>query len=93
MMGLAQLGQIAGAFILVVALMLGISALFKKFGLEKKWGMSKSTSGLLKVDDSMFLDPRRRVLVISMEAKRYVVLLDQERAQLIDTLEAAHDPL
>jgi flagellar biogenesis protein FliO len=83
----SQLLQVIFSFIFVVALMLGIGALIKKFGLEKKWNMVKSTSGLLKVVDSMFLDAKRRVVVISMEEKRYVVLLDGERAQLIDTLE------
>lgn len=84
----SQLAQVGLSFVLVITLMIIIGALLKKFGLEKKWNMVKSTSGLLEVKDSMFLDPKRRVLVIGMEDKRYVILLDGERAQLIDTLES-----
>lgn len=87
MMEWTQLGQIGGAFLFVIALMFIISWLFKKFGLEKKWNMVKSTSGMLNVMDSMFLDHKRRIMVIGMEDKRYVVMLDGEKAQLIDTLE------
>ena len=84
----SQLAQVGLSFVFVITLMVIIGALLKKFGLEKKWNMVKSTSGLLEVKDSMFLDPKRRVLVIGMEDKRYVILLDGERAQLIDTLES-----
>ncbi len=85
----SQLAQVGLSFVFVVILMVGIGALLKKFGLEKKWNMVKSASGLLEVKDSMFLDHKRRIMVIGMEEKRYVVLLDGERAQLIDTLEAS----
>ncbi len=83
----SQLGLIGGSFIFVIALIMVIGWLFKKFGLEKRWNIIKSTSGLLNVVDSMFLDSKRRIVVISMEEKRYVIILDNERAQLIDTLE------
>jgi flagellar biogenesis protein FliO len=82
----SQLVQVVLSFGCVIALMLGLSYLVKRLGLEKRWNVSRSTGGTLTLADSMFLDAKRRIVVISMEQKRYVILLDAERAQLIDTL-------
>lgn len=82
----SQLVQVVLSFGCVVALMLGLSYLVKRLGLEKRWQVSRSTSGTLTLTDSMFLDAKRRIVVIGMEGKRYVIVLDAERAQLIDTL-------
>ncbi len=83
----AQLGQIGISFVFVIGLMLGLAYLVRRFGLEKRWAPLKSAEGLLHVEDTMFLDPKRRVVVLGMQRKRYVLLLDNERAQIIDTLE------
>jgi flagellar biosynthetic protein FliO len=81
-----QLGQIVLSFLCVIGLMLALSWLVRRFGLEKKWHKRESAAGLLQVHDSLFLDPRRRLVLIGMHDKRYLLLLDSERAQLLDTL-------
>lgn len=86
-MDITQLGQIGLSFLLVVALMLGVAQLFKRFGLEKRWGMFKSASGLLHVEDSMFLDPKRRMVLVGTKDKRYLLVLDSDKTQLIDSWE------
>jgi flagellar biogenesis protein FliO len=85
--GFSQLFQVMLSFGCVIALMFGLSYLVKRFGLEKKWQVSRSRSGLLSVSDSLFLDAKRRIVVIALQQKHYVILLDGERATVVDTLE------
>ncbi|TAE80070.1 MAG: hypothetical protein EAZ74_01605 [Alphaproteobacteria bacterium] len=92
MMAWSQLGQVLFSFLFVIGLMFALSYLVRRFGLEKKWQYFKSSSGTLRLEDSLFLDAKRRMMVIGMEDKRYVVLLDSERAHIVDTLPRAVDP-
>jgi flagellar biogenesis protein FliO len=85
-----QLGQIALSFLCVIALMFALSWCVRRFGLEKKWHKRESASGLLKIHDSLFLDPRRRLVLIGMHDKHYLLLLDNERSQLLDIC-ASHE--
>jgi flagellar biogenesis protein FliO len=85
-MELSQLFQVILSFAAVIALMLGLSFLIRRFGLEKRWQTARSSSGGMQLTDSMFLDARRRMVVVQVEQKRYLLLLDAERAQVVDTL-------
>ena len=86
-MGWSQLLQVLLSFGFVIALMLGLSHLVRRFGLEKRWQTARSSSaGGITVVDSLFLDARRRIVVVSMEQKRYALLMDGERAQLLDII-------
>ena len=80
----SQLSQVALSFLLVVGLMFGLAALIKRLGLEKTWGAAKSSAGMMRVADSLFLDPKRRMMIVQVEHKRYVILLDQERAHVLE---------
>jgi flagellar biogenesis protein FliO len=82
----SQLWQVLLSFGCVVALLLGLGYLVRRFGLEKKWQVFRSRSGMITLADSMFLDQKRRVVLIDVMEKRYVIMLDQERAHLLDTL-------
>ncbi len=81
-----QLGQIALSFVFVIALMVALAYGVKRLGLQSRLQLRSSTQGLLNIEDSLILDPRRRVMVLRMEEKRYVVLLDHERTHVLDTL-------
>lgn len=83
----SQLGQVGFAFVCVIGLMLGMGFVLKRFGLEKRWQLFRSANGLITVQDTMFLDPKRRVMLLGCEQKRYIVLLDGEKAVVIDQWE------
>ncbi len=85
-MGWPQLIQIVLSFGFVIALMLFLSFLVRRFGLEKRWQTSRSAGGSITMVDSMFLDAKRRVVIIGMANKHYALLLDAERAQVMDIL-------
>jgi flagellar biogenesis protein FliO len=90
-MAWSQLLQMLLSFGFVIALMLGLSHLVRRFGLEKRWQTSRSSSGGIHLLDSLFLDAKRRIVIVGMAEKRYALLLDGERAQVMDILPDLHD--
>ena len=88
-MGFSQLIQVVLSFGFVIALMLFLSFLVRRFGLEKRWQTARSHGGSITMIDSMFLDAKCRVVIVGMANKRYALLLDSERATVIDILPQA----
>lgn len=82
-------------FVLSLALVVGLiwlsAYLFKKFGLDKKLRPSRSVAGQLEVTDTLYLDARRRLMVIKHKTREYVLLLSGDTATCIDTHENDHD--
>lgn len=71
-----------GALILVLALMGGLVVLLQTFG-PSVIRRRKGGQGELAVRDSMALDPRRRLLVVSWRKKDYLLLLSPQGEQLL----------
>jgi flagellar biogenesis protein FliO len=82
-----QLLQIFLSFAAVIGLMLALSYLVRRFGLQQKWQVRQSNNGSIQVLDNMFLDPKKRIVVLQFEKAKYMLLLDGERTQLIDKIE------
>lgn len=82
-------------FILSLALVLGLiwlsAYIFKRFGLDKKLRVSRSVGGDLQVVDTLYLDARRRLMVVKHKTREYVLLLSGDSATCIDTREHEHD--
>ena len=89
-MGWSQLIQVVLSFGFVIALMLFLSFVVRRLGLEKRWQTSRSHGGNIVMVDSMFLDAKRRIVMVDMAHKRYALLLDAERAQVMDII-VPHD--
>jgi flagellar biogenesis protein FliO len=89
-MEFSQLIQVVLSFAAVIALMLGLSYAVRRLGLEKRWQTSRSSNGGMHLTDSLFLDARRRLVIVGVEQKRYVLLMDGERATVLDTLEGGN---
>jgi flagellar biogenesis protein FliO len=81
-----QILQIAFSFIAVIALILILSWIVRKLGLHNKLQLSSSSHGLIKVIDSLFIDHKRRIVLLQFEKTRYMLLLDGEKSQLIDKI-------
>jgi flagellar biogenesis protein FliO len=82
-----QLLQIFLSFAAVIGLMFGLSYLVRRFGLQQKWQVRQSNNGSIQLLDNLFLDPKKRIVVLQFASAKYMLLLDGERTQLIDKIE------
>jgi flagellar protein FliO/FliZ len=82
-------------FIFSLALVIGLiwlsAYLFKRFGLDKKLSASRSAKGQLEVVDTLYLDARRRLVVVKHATREYVLLLAGDSATCIETRESTHE--
>lgn len=69
------LARLILSFVFVLALMLGIAWLARRFKLDEKLQARKKRQGDLFVQESLYLDPRRRLAVVGHGRQRYLLLL------------------
>jgi flagellar biogenesis protein FliO len=86
-----QFLQISLSFIFVIALMLALSWLVRKLGLQNKLQLSSSSNGLIKIIDNLFIDSKRRIVLLQFEKTRYMLLFDGEKSQIIDKIAENND--
>lgn len=70
----------------VIALIWLAAYLLRRSGLDKKLRGMTAASSRLKVEDVLYLDPRRKLVLVRADASEYLLLLAQESATLIDRL-------
>jgi flagellar protein FliO/FliZ len=82
-------------FILSLALVVGLiwlcAYLVKRLGLDKKLSASRSAAGQLQVVDTLYLDARRKLVVVKHRDREYVLLLSGDSAACIETCEASNE--
>jgi flagellar protein FliO/FliZ len=64
----------------VIGLIWLAAHLFRRFGLDKKLRVTRSVQGKIEVVDMLFLDARRKLVVVRYDTKDYVLLLSGEGA-------------
>lgn len=79
------------AFLFVIGLIWAVAAVVRKLGLDKKWRGIGGTQGRLQLRDVLFLDPKRKLVIVRADAREYVLLLNGENAVVVDTLEVPHE--
>lgn len=57
------------ALLFVLALIILIAWLVRRFGLEKSWNLGKGGSGRLSLVERMTIDPKRQVVLIRRDHK------------------------
>lgn len=71
----------------VITLIWLCALLAKRSGFDKK--MRGVTAGSrLAVEEALFIDPKRKLLLVRADTKQYVLLLAGENVTVIDTLDA-----
>jgi flagellar protein FliO/FliZ len=65
---------------LVIGLIWLTAFLFRRFGLDKKQRSGKSIAGKIEVVDTLYLDPRRKLVVVRYDARDYLLLLTSDSA-------------
>jgi len=73
----------------VIALMYGLAYVVKKLGLDKKLRGATGVGGRLAVSDVLYLDPKRKLMLVRADAREYVILVSGEQVTVIDKLEGS----
>lgn len=71
----------------VMALIWLCAWLAKRFGLDKKLRGVTTVTGRLNVTDTLYLDPRRKLLLVRADQREYVLLLSGDAVTVIDKLD------
>jgi flagellar biogenesis protein FliO len=95
---LASLGRVILSFAFVIGLMLSLSWLAKKMKLPERLtraGYGRDmTKHELAVEETLFLDPRHKMLIVRRGTKRHVLVVAQQgnvTPLLIETYEGSHN--
>jgi flagellar protein FliO/FliZ len=71
----------------VIAMIWLCAVLAKKFGLDKKLRGATGGQGRLAVNDVLYLDPKRKLLLVRADAREYVLLVAGDQVTVVDKLE------
>lgn len=88
-MEMVDYSRFVGGLAFVVVLMYALAYGVKKLGLDKKLRGATGAGGRLQVADVLFIDPKRKLLLVKADAREYVLLISGEQVTLIDKLGAA----
>lgn len=69
------LGRLVISFLFVLGLMLGIAWLARRLKLDERLQGRPKRQGDLFVQESLYLDPRRRLVVVGHGEQRFLLLL------------------
>lgn len=72
----------------VIALIWGVAYLLKHFGLDKKLRGATGQAGRLQVVDVLYMDPRRKLILVRADAQEYLLLVAGDSVTVIDKLAA-----
>ena len=76
----------------IMALIWLCAVLAKKFGLDKKLrGVTGGSAGRLAVTDVLYVNPKRKMLLVRADSREYVLLVSGETVTVIDRLEKPTD--
>lgn len=78
------------AFLFVVGLIWAVAAVIKRLGLDQKMrGLAGNRQGRLQLVDVLYLDPRRKLMLVRADTQEYVLLLTPEGTTVVDKREGA----
>lgn len=75
----------------VVALIWGLSALLKRFGLDKRLRGATGQAGRLQVVDVLYMDPKRKLVLARVDQQEYLLMVTGDAVTLLDKLEKKTD--
>ena len=71
---------------LVVALIWGVAFLLKRFGIDKRLRGATGQAGRLQVVDVLYLDPKRKIMLVRVDTREYLLLVSGDQTTLLDQL-------
>lgn len=85
-MQLADYSRFVFALAFVVALIWFAAWLAKRFGLDKKMRGITGGTGRMQVREVLYLDAKRKMLLVQVDAREYILCVTPEGVQKIDIL-------
>ncbi len=70
----------------VILLIWGIAAAMKKFGLDKRLRGVSGQVGRLKVVDVLYMDTKRKLMLVRADAQEYLLLVSGDSVTVVDKL-------
>ena len=86
-MELADYTRFILAFGFVTGLIWAVARVATHFGLDKKIRGVTGAHGRLAVVDVLYLDPKRRLTLVRVDTREYLLLLSGDAVQVVDTFE------
>lgn len=74
------------ALALVIGLIWGCAWLAKRMGLDKRMRGITGAQGRLAVSDVMYLDPKRKLLLVKADSTEYLLLVAGDTVTVVDKL-------
>ena len=71
----------------VGAMIVGLAFLTKRVGLAAKMKQSQSLKGHMEVVDTLYLEPRKRVVLVRCKSREHMILISGDQAQYISAIE------
>ena len=79
------------SFAFIIFLMWLSAFLFKRFGLDKRLRGITGSSGRLQVCDVLYLDPKRKLLLVAADKTEYLLLLSGDSATVLSSMPKTKD--
>ena len=86
-MEIIEISKFIMALAFVIGLIWACGYLLKRTGMDKRLRGVTGQQGRLGVVDVLYLDPRRKLTLVRVDAREYLIFIAGDTAQLIDTLE------
>ncbi len=85
-MGMSYYTQVVLSLAFVLGLIWVLAWGLKRFGLDKRIRGATGQGGRMQVLDALYLDPRRKLLLVRADSKEYLLLLAGDNATVVDKL-------
>ena len=75
-----------------IILLIWLSAyLVKRFGLDRKLRGTTGAGGRLQISEVLYLDPRRKLILVRADASEYLLMLSGDQVTLVSALPTKKD--
>ncbi len=83
----ASLIQSVIALGFVLALILAIAWLVRRYGIDKNWHVKTGDKQRLQLVERLTIDPRRQLVLVRRDDKEHLLMLGQNEALIVETYE------
>lgn len=84
----AELFQAVIALLFVLALILLIAYLMRRFGIDRQWQFKANPKRRLEVIERLVIDPKRQLVLVRRDNKEHLIVIGQNEANLVESYDA-----
>lgn len=87
----ADLLQAVIALLFVLALILLIAWVVKRYGVDKNWQLKSNEKRRLEVIERLVIDPKRQLVLVRRDNHEHLLVIGQQEATLVETITSKTD--